>query len=155
MAHTLSPDGISARLQSYSLQDLPADDWSFGDGSPRLDLTAFVETMKRVDVGMFPIGAGHIERVLQAWQGCEDLAWDGGYLVELTYGRRADITIVVEGHDWESESAIKVAVDIRPADFDYLSDSVAANHPVRLYGCTDQVERLNEFLASLREDGAV
>lgn len=152
MTQTLPIDTISARLQAFSLQDLPAEGWTFGDGQSRLDLSVFVEAMKRVDAGMFPIGAGHIERVLQAWQGCEDLAWDGGWLFELTYGRRADITIVVEGHDWENESAIKVTVDIHPADFDYMSETIAANHPVRLYGCTDQVERLNDFLNALRRE---
>ena len=59
MAQTLPIDTISARLQAVSLQDLPNEGWSFPDG-PRLDLSAFIEALKRLDAGMVPIAAGHI-----------------------------------------------------------------------------------------------
>ena len=88
--------------------------------------------------------------MVQAWQGFEEQAWDGGYLVELTDGRRADIMIVVEDHNWEEK--VEVTVDFYPAGTDYLSDVIAENHCVRMYGFTDQVQALNDFLEELRSD---
>lgn len=106
-------------------------------------LWPFKQLLKRLDRRKHGIAASEVANVLGAWIGAKD-AWEGGFLVDLLDGRRAEIRGLADGFLWDDE--VEVKVEFFPAGMDYASSDLPADHRVRLYGWADQLIELDAYL---------
>jgi hypothetical protein len=112
-------------------------------------LQPFVEVMNRLDPELHGIARKDIAAVRQAYMNLEDWGWEGGFLVELADGRRAMIDISAEDFAWDDDDKTKMTVELKPADFDYMSPELPRDHSVRLYGFVDELPDVALFLERL------
>lgn len=147
MAQTLPMNAISVRIQS--LANDAGEPEARDDELPlTIRVQPFFDTLLLLDAGMFPFGSGDVKEVLQTWQGNEEGGWDGGFLVELFDGRRAEIMVCAEDFEWNA--ATKIVVTFWPDDIDYLSKDLPRDHPARIYDVSDEAPEINAFLDELR-----
>ena len=106
-------------------------------------LWPFKQLLKRLDRRKHGVAASEVAHVLGAWIGTED-AWEGGFLVDLVDGRRAEITWLADGFLWDDK--VEVKVEFFRADMDYASSDLPADHCVRVYGWADQLIELDAYL---------
>lgn len=92
------------------------------DHDARWLLLGFVEAICRLDRVTHGFGAEDIKTVVQGWEGYDGSAWDGGFVVDLQDGRRACLSVLAVGFDWELESEIRAAF-VEPG-FDHRADLI-------------------------------
>ncbi len=136
----LIPVRDTAERLAAIAESIPTGRSSFGDTY----LSPFVEVMIRLDRQQHGIDRHDVVAVSQAYMNCEDWGWDGGFLVELTDGRRAMVDVSVDDFDWDNKT--KITVELKPAGFDYLSPDVPRDHQVRMNGFVDDLPELGIFL---------
>lgn len=146
MAQTLPMNAINVRIRSLA-NDKAAPEERDDELPLSIVLQPFYDTLLLLDLGMFPFGSADVKQVLQTWQSNEYEGWDGGFLVELFDGRRAEIMAQAEGFNWNA--ATKIVVAFWPDDIDYLSEDLPHNHPARIYDVFTEAPEINAFLDDL------
>ena len=112
-------------------------------------LMPFVEIMNRLDPIVHGIARQDVAAARQAYMNLEDWGWEGGFVIELTDGRRAMIDLIAEDFAWDDNDKTEMTVELKPADFDYMSPDMPRDHSVRLYGFVEDLPDIATFLERL------
>lgn len=108
----------------------------------------FVDALPLLKRDVHGFEASSIRSVVGAWLDVDDLEnWFGGYLLDLADGRRVEMEVHAEGFVFGP--GMKIDVGFRDPGFDWSSDDVPNDHPVRLYGWSSPLEELDELLVAV------
>jgi hypothetical protein len=89
-----------------------------------------------------------IRSVIGAWLDVDDLEdWFGGYLLDLADGTRVEMEVRAENFEFGPD--MKIVIGFRDPGFDWSSDDVPNDHPVRLYGWSSHLEEIDALLGSV------
>lgn len=125
-----------------------------GQQPPRIDLffvTGFADTLRFIELqnarrpGTHALDPAEVARVTWAWGDFEADCWSGGFVVDLRDGRRAYLESEAADREWGQGSRAKV-VGMPP---DLVRPVLSKTHGSELYGWTDEVSEIQEFLDRL------
>ena len=117
---------------------------SFRENIDTTYLRPFARILARLDRGTHGLEPQDIVGIVACWVGNEIDAWEGGYLVALADGRRAELAVFADGFVWDGNE--KLTVEFHPPGFDFAGDDVPRDHPVRLYGWIDGLTEIEAYL---------
>lgn len=104
----------------------------------------FVDLLPRLKREVHGFGPEDIVRALGCWIAFDnDEDWDGGYLLQLADGRRAELDILAPAFEFGDD--MKVAVMLHPPAYSWTD--VPRSHPVSGYGWVDFLPELDSLLS--------
>ena len=124
------------------------------DARPGLDmlyLSGFAETLAVIErqnaqaPGCHDLSVSDIACVLRAWRDFENDSWAGGFVLDLTNGRRVYVESYADGPDWGSDSRVSVT----PVPPDSTLPKLPPSHDSQLYGWVDNLCELGDYLRRL------
>lgn len=120
-------------------------------GLNMLYLSGLAETLALIDrenaqePGSHDLSVAAIARVLRAWGDFEGETWAGGFVLELTDGRRLYVESYADGPDWGPDSCASVVA----VATDSTLPKLPRNHDSALYGWVEDLPELGEYLRRL------
>lgn len=140
MFHYEPPERPSLFLQALSMIDQDADGFYVDAFAHTLDVLA------RNKLQAF--APYQVASVVNAWGDYESDNWSGGFVVQLSDGRRLYIESAAVG-DWEPGSAAQLVTSV-PADAN-TPDGLERFHGAEVYGWRRELPEVVEYLARLAE----
>jgi hypothetical protein len=114
-------------------------------------LSGFAETLALIDkenaqqAGTHDLDISAVVRVLRAWGDFEGDDWAGGFVLEMTDGRRLYAESYADGPDWGSDACVSIV----PVPADSVLPELPPSHSSELYGWVEDLPELGDYLRRL------